>query len=569
MIPTTLSPLPNASPALPTENSRQPQASPLEWLQRADTAQRLRDAGATRQEAARHIGVPEPTLAEHLRKRQHPSDPIAQFFDSVDGRIFLERLVAAAHLVFVEKRECGIASIGEFLAFTQLDAFVAPSYGVHQAYAAEMETALAEYGQHQRESLAAKMPSKQITLAEDETFHCGKICLVAIEPVSNYLVTECYCDNRNTDTWQSQVEVGIAGMSVDVIQVTSDEAAALIKHAEQTLAANHSPDLFHVQHDVVKAGSLPLAGRLKKAQSAVDEVQKRLEEKQQVLKACREQCPDSPETLAELSREVQVEAASLERAKAEVDTCQTRRESYVEQMRNIGRVYHPWDLDTGQERSVEVIGQELNTCFDELETIATEASLSDNSQALIAKARRVLPQMISTIVWLWQQVAALIESWNLSPEEEAIFRRFLIPACYLERVAKRLNGAAVRRTLRANAAWLRDQAWSSACFVDLGPEQRAMWLDRGFACADLFQRSSSCVEGRNGYLSLFHHAMHGLSPQKLESMRVLHNFYSVPGTDRPTPAERFFGSKPDDLFEWLLKRLPPLPRPRPRNQAGS
>ena len=172
------------------------------------------------------------------------------------------------------------------------------------------------------------------------------------------------------------------------------------------------------------------------------------------------------------------------------------------------------------------------------------------------------------MVWVWQQVASLIGSWNLSPEREAIFRRFLLPACYLERVVGRLTDAEVRRTLRSNAAWLREQAWAAACFEGLDQEQRTFWLDRAFECADLFQRSSSCVEGRNGYLSLFHHAMHGLSPRKLEAMRILHNFYSVPGSDRPTPAERFFERKPDDLFEWLLKRVAPLPRPRPRTKTA-
>ena len=253
----------------PTAPPRQPHASPLEWLRRLDTAERLRDAGATRQEAAQQLGVPEPTLADQLRKRQKAAGSVAQFFESVEGRECLEQLIAAAHLVFVQKRGCGIAGIGEFLAFTQLDRFIAPSTSVHQSYAIEMESALAEYGQQQCESLAATMSQKKITLAEDETFHRGKICLVGIEPVSGYLVTECYCDHRDTEIRQSQIDVGVAGMSVDIIQVTSDEAKALIKHAEVTLEANHSPDLFHVQHDVVKAGSLALGSRLKLAERII------------------------------------------------------------------------------------------------------------------------------------------------------------------------------------------------------------------------------------------------------------------------------------------------------------
>ena len=40
-------------------------------------------------------------------------------------------------------------------------------------------------------------------------------------------------------------------------------------------------------------------------------------------------------------------------------------------------------------------------------------------------------------------------------------------------------------------------------------------------CAGLFQRSSSCVEGRNGRLSLFHHGQGKLSDKRLQSLTVV------------------------------------------------
>ena len=75
-----------------------------------------------------------------------------------------------------------------------------------------------------------------------------------------------------------------------------------------------------------------------------------------------------------------------------------------------------------------------------------------------------------------------------------------------------------------------------------------------------FVRSSSCVEGRNGQLSLHHHGCHALSPGKLKALTVLHNYF-IERADRSTAAERFFGQKPADLFEWLLERFPDPPRP--------
>lgn len=76
----------------------------------------------------------------------------------------------------------------------------------------------------------------------------------------------------------------------------------------------------------------------------------------------------------------------------------------------------------------------------------------------------------------------------------------------------------------------------------------------------LFARSSSCVEGRNGRLSLLRHAHTRLSEGQLKALTVVHN-YVVRRADGSTAAERFFGVKQRDAFAWLLERLPELPRP--------
>ena len=52
-----------------------------------------------------------------------------------------------------------------------------------------------------------------------------------------------------------------------------------------------------------------------------------------------------------------------------------------------------------------------------------------------------------------------------------------------------------------------------------------------------------------------------LTPSKLQALRVIHN-YVIRRPDGATAAERFFGSKPRDLFEWLLEQLPMPVRPR-------
>jgi len=53
-------------------------------------------------------------------------------------------------------------------------------------------------------TLGARDDTKQITVCQDETFH-PETCLVAIEPVSNYILLEKYAENRTAATWTQAI----------------------------------------------------------------------------------------------------------------------------------------------------------------------------------------------------------------------------------------------------------------------------------------------------------------------------------------------------------------------------
>ncbi len=95
-------------------------------------------------------------------------------------------------------------------------------------------------------------------------------------------------------------------------------------------------------------------------------------------------------------------------------------------------------------------------------------------------------------------------------------------------------------------------------FVQLNPEELKTIEAVAKECAEVFQRSSSCVEGRNGFLALWHHSLHRLSNRKLEALTTVHNFF-IKRTDGTTAAERFFDAKPKNLFEWVLEQVDLVP----------
>jgi Family of unknown function (DUF6399) len=76
-----------------------------------------------------------------------------------------------------------------------------------------------------------------------------------------------------------------------------------------------------------------------------------------------------------------------------------------------------------------------------------------------------------------------------------------------------------------------------------------------------FQRTSSAVEGRNGYLSRLHQANRGFTEQTLQVLTIIHNF-DFKRDDGTTAAQRLFGKPFPDLFESVARNLGELPRPR-------
>ena len=491
---------------------------------------------------------------------------VARFFESPEGLDFLHRLLTAAHLVFVQANDCGIRNLCYFLELSGLEEFVAASYGAQRAVAEEVESLLIRFGQEEHQRLAASMPPREITLCEDETFH-PQICLVAIEPVSNFLLLEQYQPQRDAATWDHCLDESLAGLPVTVVQVTSDQSKAIIAHTESHLGAHHSPDLFHVQQDTVRATSAALAAQTRAAQREQEKFQQKTADLQADSNACREQCPQDPlvETLKQQVRQAEAEEAA---AAEQVTVCQARQERAKAARQGLGRDYHPVDLAAGRPVTAEEAQERLASHFDALEQIAVEAGLSAYAREKLAKARRVLDAMLATLVFFWTMVDVRLEAWQLSEPLRQWMRQQLIPGYYLGRVAEKAGTAQERQRLRALAEEILARARSpDGPWDSLSGPLRADLEHKAQQCADFFQRSSSCVEGRNGQLSLKHHALHELTSRKLRALTVLHN-YLVRRENRSTAAERFYGTAPRELFPWLRDHLSLPARPRAQRRAA-
>jgi len=503
---------------------------------------------------AEELGIPRSTLQHWLeRKESIDADPdLVAFFESSVGVAFLHRLLLAAHLVMTLVGPCGIRLVCLFLELTGLDHFVAASYGPQQQVSTALEKAVVEFGQAERQRLSAGMHPKEITVCQDETFH-PETCLVAIEPVSDFILVEKYAESRSATEWTSTLQQAMAGLAVKVIQSTSDEGKGIVKHVQDDLGAHHSPDLFHVQQELTRGPSVALANKQHHAEQAVAEAVQKVTEYTKKAAAHPEELSSTQDTELQpsLAHAQQTEAA----ARQTLDTLVQQQERVHQAIQGLSTDYHPYDLETGAPRSMESLAAALNEHFSNLEQVAAEAHLSDHCLQKIAKAKRMLGTMVATLAFFWLTLRAKVEPLALPPAVERAVCDRLIPAIYLDLVSEKGAAAAPRHALKNKVAELLAPLHSAASPLQgLSPEDLHTLEQVARECAELFQRSSSCVEGRNGQLALRHHSLHRLRDRKLAALTTVHNYFAQ-RSDGTTAAERFFGAKPGNLFEWILERV--------------
>ncbi len=536
--------------------AEQPRQEPFRWS-RADVAAVLDNFAGADQRSQRHfaeqLGIP-PATFNYWTRHYCPGedDPVAALFYSAAGELLLRRIVLAALCTFQLQGACGIRTVGTFLERAGLDRFVASSRGALHPLAAWLESDLVAFRDSEQPALAQQMKPRTITLVPDEHFHAGNPCLVGQEPVSGFIPVECYRDNRNADTWKEAVKQGMAGMPVEVVQMTSDEASALICLAEKGFQAMHSPDLFHGQHNLLKPLLLPLVGPIQQAEKELHKAKQRSDRLDTPL-----QKPQTEQQWLALIEAVQHEQAVTR----QLEQAGRHKDEAVQQVRGVGDDYHPFDRQTGKPVTAEEVGKRLNGHLDKLAEVVAEAGLGEKAKAAVNKSRTWVGTLVACVAWFWSVANARVEELELSEEQGRALREKLLPGQYWEMAAGRGRTAQERQRLKEMAEGLNKEAWrEGGPLSTLSEEARKELAEVAQETAGLFQRSSSSVEGRNGRLSLQKHGHSRVSEKRLKALTVVHN-YMVKRTDGTTAAQRFFGQQHKDAFSWLLDRMPDLPRP--------
>ena len=544
-------------------HSSQPRWDRFERADLFEQYRELRTQGISERQAAKELKVPRTTL--QAWRRWHDTldmcPHVADFFQRGPGLAFFHRLVIAFQLVCVEVGACGMRLVCLFLHLTGLNRFVAASYGAQQQVNLQVEQALVTYDHDETARLASGMPHKDLTVTQDETF-TGGLCLISMDPESNFIILEQLAQARDQTTWDDLKAPALAPLKCRVIQSTSDEAPGLLAYVEHYLEAHHSPDLFHVQHELVKAVSGPMATKERAALKAVTEATAQLELLQSDPQSAGDESEKylpgyPPKEPVRLEHTEQVLAA----ARREPERLAEQREQVKASIRGIGHDYHFVDLERGVRRNGHLIAYDIQGHIEQIRTVAQQEALSQSCLERIDKAERVVLKMQATIEFVSRYVGQQVAQLALTPPASFAMHAKLIPSYYRDRVAgtRTVSDGDPLRELaeRLRAPLVEPGGVLSA----LSPEAQHHLHDEAKRLAAVFQRSSSNVEGRNGYLSLRSHQLRGLDlPRKRACFTAIHNFL-LTRPDGTTAAERFFGQKPRSMFAAILDAVELVPAP--------
>jgi hypothetical protein len=378
---------------------------------------------------AQHTAIPRSTLG-YWTRRDDPAlaDPdlhpdLVAFLRSSTGEAFLRRIVTAALTTFCLQGAAGLRLITAFLQRTQLDRFVACSRGALHPLLVHLESDLAAFEHQHQPQLAQQMQPRTITVVADEHFHGPHNCLVAIEPVSNFILVEQYAQRRDADTWEDAIREGIKGMPVEVVQLTSDQASGLLCCAEKGLQVAHSPDLFHGQRDLLKPVLLPLTRPIQEARKQLQKATTLVER----LDVPDDQ-PHSDDELIALIEAIRQEMA----VEKHVEELNQRTEQAVGQVRGLGDDYHPFDRRTGAPVSAQEVGVRLGGRLDGLDEVVQQAGLGQRAKEAVNKCRGWVGLLVGCVGWFWGLAQTRLEELQLSCEQEQVVREKLLAGYYWE-----------------------------------------------------------------------------------------------------------------------------------------
>jgi len=492
------------------------------------------------------LGISKSSVDRHKkaleRRNRHPE---SWFWETEEGQKWLHLLVVAVLYEFAVGEGVGAGKLSRFFKRIRLEKHFGASPTALLTQLRRMEDLIADYQQFHEEQQRQAGTRRDVVAGGDETFFKGLMMLVLMDLPSGYLLMEEVAEERSYETWNERAQKRLDQLGCRVIHFVSDRAKALIKLALEGFGCRAGADLFHGEYEISKWLGLAFHRQL-------GSIIKKLGKVENKLSALR-QNDAKPE-------EIQAQIREFEQHKTAMQTIHSGKEEYHNALQEISRSVHPFTIEDNSQQTSEQVEQALSNQALKLQEIAEKHTIAD-TQGSLDKFRRQIKDLASIVAVWWVWATESLATFELEPGLRDWLLFDLLPVIYWHKQVEKTQNNNLKRSYK-NALERALTAWQANPFTQNMPsDEIERWRAWAEWMTDKFQRTSSAVEGRNGWLSQMYHNGRGLAVQRLTALTVMHNF-DLRRDDGTTAAERLFGTQFPDLFEWVVGRMGELPLAR-------
>ncbi|MCP4161657.1 MAG: hypothetical protein GY760_16410 [Deltaproteobacteria bacterium] len=463
--------------------------------------------------------------------------PESYLWESEEGLIFLKRLYYGSIILLCVQCGIGAKKLTEFFMFLRLDQHIGVKPSTIKKNANEICEMLGKYKEEQEQTQLDK-PLK-IVGGIDETFF-NEMILVLMDLSSGYLFVEEESDSKTYDTWYEKAKKVADRFKIKFEYFVSDRAKQLIKLAVQGFKCSSIPDLFHASNELVKQFGMSMNKKKANIQKKVAEAVAQLA------------------LLKELSQDISAQEIIVNELQKQQEVINKGCSNYHEVLHRLSKTVHPFNIESLSPVTSAMVRIILYTILKDAEALKEEFNISSKKNHL-KKFKNQIEELASLIDIWWLWVDKRLQSDDISNDLRTWIKKYLLPLLYWEQQAGKTKNTNLKEAYQSAADKARlafDEHPLTQEFIQ--NEEIISWAD-WMVCN--FQRTSSAVEGRNGWLTQMHHNGRGFTPKRLKAQTVFHNYY-LKRPDGTTAAERLFRTKFPDPIEWVVERMGDLPLPR-------
>ena len=465
---------------------------------------------------------------KRIKSRSHITG--ADFFESKAGQEWLGKLVIAAILVFGIVCNIGAERLALFFSLLAITAFAGLSSRSIGRAEEIVENAIEEYRVLHDGKIKKVASDIDIIIGADETFFKSLTILVAMELKSGFIFSEKIENDRKHTTWD-RVAMPWLSCFKNTYCLVSDRAKALIKLAEDSIKKISVPDLFHLMQDISKAIGNPIGVKIAAINKMLDNSKTSLtSDKAKILNKTK-------------------------------NTLELAQKEYRKYYRKLSTSLHPFKILTSASHNTESSKGEMQSSIRKIEEIKSKLSILDPKDG-IGKASRQIPNATAQIDIWWGIVNNSLAGTQLTDMQKDWLTHLYLPCIYWQNQIEKTDSKEIKEMYTLSfhhSKELLDKHHLTASMIN--NSDKKIWNNWANEMCGFFQRTSSAIEGRNGWLSQMHFCGRGLSEKRLKSQTTIHNYF-LKRDDGTTACERLSGIKPECLFEFILKSFNSLPDSR-------